>query len=174
MNKNLKIFLSASLVIVALVMTQGCDWFKKSDSSTAATEVKAPSFYLLDANPEDIYKAAHIPGALNVNSEAKLDELSKNWNKNAPIVVYCSPMCGTKDLIAKRLKGAGFNDVKVYVGGITEWNKLSKENKAAYPLEGDAKHPIFEKEGAVPVQRESSESEITANQLKNYLQEVKK
>lgn len=152
-------------------MLPACDWFKRTSSQESGVETT--SFYLLDANDADIYKAAHIPGATQVTL-ASVDDLTKSWNKSATIVVYCSPACGTKDLIAKKLRDAGFTNVKVYVGGITEWNKLSKENKEAYPIEGDAKHAIFEKESVPSVKKEASDTEITAEELKKHLSSANK
>ncbi|MBA2307182.1 rhodanese-like domain-containing protein [Candidatus Dependentiae bacterium] len=173
MSNKLRTLLSAGLLAGIMLVTPACDWFKGASTATPGTETQETSFYLLDANPADIYKDAHIPGALHVTLES-IDELSKGWNKNAAIVTYCSPTCGTKDIVAKKLKDAGFNNVKVYRGGITEWYKLSKENKDSYPLEGEAKHSIFKEEATSSPSKESTESDITAGELKNHLQQTKK
>ncbi len=176
MNKKISTIFSASLVCAVMLMTPACDWaswFQKRVTGTEATDQKGTMFYLLDANPSDIYNDAHIPSAVNVTLES-IDDLSKNWNKDANIVVYCSPTCGTKEMVAKKLTDAGFKNVKVYPGGITEWYKLSKENKDAYPVQGAAKHALLEKEIALSTSQGSTGSVINADELKKHLSELKK
>ena len=146
-KKNTIYYAMSALVLLVLVMP-ACDWFKKKTESASVAAGTEHKFHLLDADSAEVYNDAHIPGAVNVSFE-NVDEMSKSWNKETPVVVYCSSYaCPESHRVAKKLKDLGFKDVGVYSGGINEWYRLGKENKAAYPLEGEAKLTYLNEEVA--------------------------
>ncbi len=80
------------------------------------------SVTILDAREPEEFTVSHLEFATNVgynefNIEAK--QLQK-FNKNIPVVVYCS-LGIRSEKIAEKLKKAGFKDVKNLYGGIFEW-----------------------------------------------------
>ncbi len=178
MSKKNTIYFAFSLLLLMVLVMPACKWAKEKTEG-AAVEVKHElgverKVLLLDADSEEVFNDAHIPGAVRVSSEG-LEEQSKGWNKKTPTVVYCSSYeCTASHHIAKKLKDLGFEDVAVYSGGISEWHKLSKENKAAYPLEGEAKQAFLEKEVAkVEPKEEEGIRSINAADLSKLLEEAK-
>ena len=82
--------------------------------------------------------------------------------------------CTGSHQVAKKLKDLGFTDVAVYAGGISEWHKLAKENKATYPVEGEAKQAFLKKEVAkVEPKAEEGIRVISAADLSKLLEEAK-
>ncbi len=86
---------------------------------------------VVEALPEDYYRAGHIPGAghlplENIDDRAGL-VIRERW---AAVVVYCaSEACENSHLAAKRLTELGYQDVSVYAGGKADWKERG------YPLE---------------------------------------
>lgn len=165
-----------SLLLLVVLAVPACDWFKKK-SSDVATEVKdsvqEPKFRLIDVNTEEVYKDAHIPGAIHVAAD-RIEEVAKDWNKETPIVVYCSDyVCQASHNAAKKFTQLGFKDVTVFGGGIHEWVRLAKENKAAYPVEGEAKHEHFAKQVAKPAAQPEDVRIISAEDLSKRVEEAK-
>lgn len=176
MSKKNTLYLGSSLLLLMLLVTPACDWFKKKTEGLTqeAKELVSPKYHLLDANSEEVYNDAHIPTAVNVSLE-KVEELSKGWDKKTPAIVYCSSYdCPESHRVARELKKLGFEDVAVYTGGINEWYKLSKENKAAYAFEGEAKLPFLEKAVAKTTPKEEEGIRvITAEELSKHLEAAK-
>ncbi len=177
MSKKNTIYGAFSLLLLMVLVMPACDWFKKKTEqavSQVKQEVGEPKFHLLDVNSSEIFNDAHIPDAVHTTIDG-VEELSKGFNKSTPVVVYCSSYeCGASHLVADKLKKLGFENVAVYSGGIQEWYKLSKENKAAYPLEGEAKQAFLEKEivKVAPKEEEGIRS-ISAAELSKLIEESK-
>lgn len=137
--------------------------------------VQEPKLRLLDFNTEEVNKDARIPGSENISLD-KLKEAAAHWDKNTPIVTYCSGYdCSASHQAAKELSDMDFKDVSVYAGGTNEWAHLSKENKEAYPLEGEAKMDYLQREVAKPATPEENVpyKTISAEELSKKLQESK-
>ena len=73
-------------------------------------------FVLIEALPEEKYKEAHLPGALNVRPDEveEIDNLA-NWadenipDKDTEVVVYCADAaCTGSEMTAKRLEELGY------------------------------------------------------------------
>jgi rhodanese-related sulfurtransferase len=79
---------------------------------------------ILDARPEKRYDASHIPGAImfpDTQVNEHMDEL-KGVAKNAEIITYCQgPKCEKSVQLAIDLMKKGYTNVKVYRGGIPDW-----------------------------------------------------
>jgi len=83
------------------------------------------------------FQQGHIKGAMNIDyvsfkdktKEEKL-EVMKNFKKDQVIVSYCgSDSCEISIDNAYEIAKAGFDDVKIYLGGYKEWKQLG------YPTE---------------------------------------
>lgn len=77
---------------------------------------------ILDARQIKEYQISHLANAIYVGSKDFNIELTKDRlpKKDEPIVVYCS--IGVRsEKIAKKLKDAGYKNVKNLYGGIFEW-----------------------------------------------------
>ena len=91
----------------------------------------------IDGRPPEEFATGHIKGAVNIpykefkdkTVEQKL-EILKAYDKEKPIVSYCG---GTECEIsidnAYEMAKAGYNELKIYLGGYKEWNELG------YPTE---------------------------------------
>lgn len=83
----------------------------------------------IDARRTKHYEEGHIPGARSLSIwEADFDERFDNFRNDPgvaiemPIVVYCmSVNCEDSHRVAERLKGAGFQNILVFRGGLPEW-----------------------------------------------------
>lgn len=101
---------------------------------------------LVDARSEERYFGEHepidpiagrIPGALNYNWERlkeagrfKVDDpnLKATLNQNEPITVYCGSGVTASPLFAM-LRESGYSDVKLYVGGYSDWIRTENVEK---------------------------------------------
>lgn len=83
----------------------------------------------LDARFAEDYSAGHLPGAINLPISASLaveEEAVSALDIHEPVIVYCqSESCPFSDMIARRLQGRGFSDVKIFVDGWRGWVEAS-------------------------------------------------
>jgi rhodanese-related sulfurtransferase len=85
----------------------------------------------IDARPENEFIAAHIPGALSLNTEGwdnLLPQVLNKWAPDRKLVVYCSKqICGASREVARRLRDeAQLKDVFVLSGGWEAWQESLK------------------------------------------------
>ncbi len=81
------------------------------------------NFVLVEALPEETFRHAHLPGAVNLPPE-RVGELAPELlsDKDAEIVVYCSdPACPESEKVARELAEMGYKNVKDYVEGKVGW-----------------------------------------------------
>ena len=101
---------------------------------------RGDDFVLIESLPEEKYREAHLPGALNVRPDtvSDLDKLA-DWasenvsSKDTDIVVYCaSAKCTGSDMTAERLEELGYTNVADYHEGKADWQNagLPTENGA--------------------------------------------
>jgi rhodanese-related sulfurtransferase len=86
----------------------------------------------IDARPEDEFRAAHIPGALLLNTEGwdtLVPQVLNQWAPDRKLVVYCSKQtCGASREVARRLRDeAGLRNVHVLGGGWEAWQESLKQ-----------------------------------------------
>lgn len=83
-----------------------------------------PEVQIVDVRGETEYRAGHVKGAHNLfvgTLEDNLDQI----NKDKQVVVYCQS--GDRSAVAySLLRRAGFDRVKNYSGGMSEWTKNEK------------------------------------------------
>lgn len=163
-------YVTYSLLSVAVMLCAGCDWFTKKETTTNAM----PRMVLLDVNDDRIYADAHITGATHMPYDKidTLDKASENWDKNKLAVVYCTNyMCLASKDVAKKLKTLGFNDVRVYSGGIAEWHQLHQKD-AGYALEGSQQEAYLKKELTPTTPDDKNIVIITAQDLRKHMEEA--
>ena len=86
-------------------------WLVSSDAQTPV---------LLDVREKKEYDVSHLPGAIQINPNAKRFKQLADLPKNTPIVAYCSVGYRSSEL-ARRLKKAGFTNVSNLEGSIFTW-----------------------------------------------------
>jgi len=103
----------------------------------AAKQLFDDKAVFIDAREDNEFKEGHIKGARNIPYKAFLEstneqkmEMMKGIEKERIIVSYCSSdSCEISIDNAYEMAKIGYNDVKIFVGGIKEW-----KNKD-YPVE---------------------------------------
>lgn len=76
---------------------------------------------LVDVNSPQSWRAARVPGALNLDPAAYRDT-DLPADRDAFVVFYCSnPMCRKAPNAARRAKGMGYVNVQVMSAGIRGW-----------------------------------------------------
>jgi rhodanese-related sulfurtransferase len=78
------------------------------------------------------YQQGHIKGAMNIDykifkdkTKEEKQEIMKDIKKEQVIVSYCSSdSCEISIDNAYEMAKAGYDDIKIYLGGYKEWNKL--------------------------------------------------
>ncbi|WP_298900501.1 rhodanese-like domain-containing protein [uncultured Psychroserpens sp.] len=81
---------------------------------------------VLDAREQDEFNVSHLKNAIYVGYDTfKLSTVEKQIpNKDEAIVVYCT-LGVRSEVIANKLKKAGYTNVKNLFGGIIEWKNNS-------------------------------------------------
>jgi len=78
-------------------------------------------FVLLDVRSPGLYRAGHVPGAINMPRSDITPDTIKQWSENTLFVVYCAgPHCNGANKAALVLATLG-RPVKEMIGGITGW-----------------------------------------------------
>ena len=79
----------------------------------------------VDARHTEDYQQDHIANAISIPPEASRQQRAgalAGRPEHAPLVVYCqSPSCGLARLLARRLGRDGFDNIRVFAGGWTQW-----------------------------------------------------
>jgi rhodanese-related sulfurtransferase len=87
---------------------------------------KAPKPFVFDANPIEVYREGHVPGAKWIDfSHVTADALPAD--KDAMLIFYCyNEMCGASPAAAKAALGLGWRNVYLMGAGISGWKKANK------------------------------------------------
>lgn len=83
---------------------------------------------LVEVLPEQSFRKAHLPGAINVPFDAAFDERIQSAvpDKNAPVIVYCaSTECQLSPQAAEHLDRLGYTKVFDYKAGKADWEKAN-------------------------------------------------
>jgi rhodanese-related sulfurtransferase len=92
---------------------------------------------LVDARSREDYIEGHIPGALSLPL-GEFDELIQGFMERVPpdrmIITYCSGVeCHDSHDLAEFLNGAGFSNVRIFAGGLPEWQEKNKPVEKGMP-----------------------------------------
>ncbi|AMO57504.1 rhodanese-like domain-containing protein [Endozoicomonas montiporae] len=83
--------------------------------------IDAGEVFIIDVNSEQTYKQGHLPTAVSMVDEKKLEERMP-FNKDYPIVVYCGgPQCTAWYKGADFAAARGYNSIRHYKGGLKDW-----------------------------------------------------
>ena len=94
-----------SLLLLVVLAVPACDWFKKKAQKRLLKLMKLPSqnsvssmLTLMKCTPMRIFQERYI------SAVDRIEETAKDWNKETPVVVYCSDYsCQASHSAAKKL-----------------------------------------------------------------------
>jgi len=119
---------STALASDEITWAQVAAWQQAEKATASAADANAPHILILDARPDDAYRAAHVPGALPLNEprwEQLLPAVIAALGDNTRIVVYCDDtLCQASHGVAARLRrelGLDETDVFILKGGWRDW-----------------------------------------------------
>lgn len=88
-------------------------------------ELQGSATLIIDARNAVAFAEGHLPGALSVPWEGdrtRLEPLLAEVSRTTPLIVYCSGYdCPDSFFLAEQLIAAGFRQVRVFEGGLPEW-----------------------------------------------------
>jgi len=151
------------VTLACLVALPGCFW---NNQETKTVSEKAAQLYVVNVLSKDMYNDAHIKGSIHMDLD-DLDEYAGKWNKETPVVFYCSNyQCSASGHAAKIFKKAGFKHVYAYEGGAAEWSQLG------YPMVGNQSEEIsgyLKQPVEAPEDAKHDFDVITAAELKDMM-----
>ena len=88
---------------------------------------------LVDARPASAFSAGHIPGAVSLplmDAAARRNAFLEEYAEQTPLIVYCgSASCPIAERLAAMLASDfGYQSVKLFPGGYSEWQRLELAN----------------------------------------------
>ncbi len=135
------------LMILIAGVARADDKYEEIDHKDLKKAITEKKVVLLDLNGTKVYKANHIPGAIDF--KAKNKELKKLLpeDKETLIVAYCgSKMCTAWMAGAEAAKKLGYKNIKHYKPGIKGW--LESEKAEGSKGANAGKDKPAEKEGS--------------------------
>lgn len=82
---------------------------------------------IIDVRPMEQYQKGHIPGAVSMplsEFDNIIDQLFETMAPDAVMILYCSGReCEDSHTFARQLKALGYTNMKVYSGGMSEWEE---------------------------------------------------
>ncbi|MCG8341225.1 MAG: rhodanese-like domain-containing protein [Chlorobiales bacterium] len=112
----------ASTEIELITLFQAKEYFDKGEG------------FFVDARSEYKYYELHIPGALSLSAsrfDSQYEEFKDAVAKDALLIIYChSITCPYSDIVASKLRGFGYTNIKIFADGWIEWLR------ARYPVQG--------------------------------------
>ena len=88
---------------------------------------------LIDARYRGDYERGHLPGAISVpinSTSAARAEILEGIPRDQPTIVYCqSKNCRFDETMAVELARDGFRNIRLFVGGWSEWEKRKYHGK---------------------------------------------
>jgi rhodanese-related sulfurtransferase len=108
------------------------DRFPEIKRDDLVKALKDKAVFLVDANGNESYASAHIPGAVNFDKASGRFSRDLPADKNALIVAYCGgPGCEAWCQAADQLEAMGYKNIRHYKGGIKEWKQAGLETASA-------------------------------------------
>ena len=94
---------------------------QKLDRTPPDNYGRREGYALINVLDRQTFLDGHIPRSINVpkGHESGLEQM---YDKNKEMILYCaSPQCPASKTVARTLEEAGFTNVLVYEGGMSEW-----------------------------------------------------
>jgi rhodanese-related sulfurtransferase len=96
--------------------------FPAVDLAELQTLIAQGNVTLLDANGSALYKAGHLPKALDFEGAGDALASSLPADKNANVVAYCGgPQCIAWEEAANAAAKLGYTNVRHFAGGVQGW-----------------------------------------------------
>jgi thioredoxin len=115
-------------VLTFLVLLNACSGKQAERTTLDAVEFSEkinenPNALVLDVRTAEEFSEGHLKNAVNADINSPLfDNMSKEWNKNHPVFVYC--LAGSRSSsAAARLSESGFKEIYELQGGYRNWKK---------------------------------------------------
>lgn len=91
---------------------------------------------VVDARPDDAFRAGHIPGAVNlpfIHAEKLIAGFKNKFPVSQVLIIYCSDLkCPVSASLADLLMNRhGYHDVRILSGGYLEWQTASNRSNPA-------------------------------------------
>ena len=94
------------------------------------TQSKDSSYAIIDTRSNKLYKAFHIPGAINLNQKSKdFETLVKSFDKDNTTYYIYSDIDKESEIFATILNKHGIKKVKCIKGGIQSWVEEQENSK---------------------------------------------
>ena len=111
---------------------------------------KKPTIVVANVLDKSLFDDARVPGSVHV-PYGEHEASAVNWDKNAPVVVYCSNYrCTASGSVAKKLMKLGFTNVMAYEEGMVGWYQANQKDAQAYPVEGACQQEYLKSENEKP------------------------
>lgn len=85
-------------------------------------QINNEPFTLVETLTDEDYKKGHIPGAINIPSDAIVRRAKDEVGKDDTVVTYCANYaCQASTIAAKKLLDTGYSNVLDFKGGKQAW-----------------------------------------------------
>jgi rhodanese-related sulfurtransferase len=95
-------------------------WISTEELANLLADKSRPAPLLLDVRTPEEWNVSHLPGARHAEPKASVESVTAGILKETPIVTYCAVGYRSAEM-AKRLRAAGFTNVRNLEGSIFEW-----------------------------------------------------
>ena len=95
-------------------------WISTQELANWLADKGKPAPLLLDIRTPEEWNVSHLPGARRVEPKSSIEGVTVGISKETPIVTYCAVGYRSAET-AKRLKAAGFTNVRNLEGSIFQW-----------------------------------------------------
>jgi len=94
---------------------------ERLDQEAPKNNDPSDGYALVNVLSRDAFEDEHIPQSINI-PKGREDEFEKRYAKDKEIIVYCaSPDCDASPKVAEELVQRGFENVRDFEGGMSEW-----------------------------------------------------
>ncbi|MGY0398334.1 MAG: rhodanese-like domain-containing protein [Ostreibacterium sp.] len=121
-QQNIIIFIAgfALLAYLLFIELRGLNTRGQTLTPTQLTQQVNAGAKLIDLRRPDDYRAGHIAGAKNIQSDEFTQHITSLGKKDKAIILYCYKGIGSKKALAE-LQKSGFTNVSHLAGGIETW-----------------------------------------------------
>ena len=95
-------------------------WISTEELANWLADKSRPAPLLLDVRTPEEWNVSHLWGARHAEPKASVESVTAGISKETPIVTYCAVGYRSAEM-AKRLRAAGFTNVRNLEGSIFEW-----------------------------------------------------
>lgn len=153
--------------LMVLAVLSSCFWGEKEQPVPAANR---PGLKVVNVLAKNLYDDAHIHGSIQVDFN-KVKQVAQAWDKNDPVVFYCSNyQCQASFEAARQLTELGFSNAMAFEGGMEEWYRLNQEGDGSFKIQGPATQDYLKIKVAKPQHHAQQVKIVPAEELKAMMQ----